>query len=80
MENDLRSKVVAAIMAFTCSTLSEAEAAADAILIIFNDPPEGPEGACPDCNGAGEVYRYSSQDPASSVERCPSCDGTGEKK
>lgn len=79
-ENSIYLEVVAAIRAFTCATISEAEAAANAIIVLFDDPPEPPENICPSCDGAGEIFSYSSQDPASSIERCFACDGTGEKK
>ena len=80
VDNNLCSEVIAAIRAFTCATVAEAEAAAEAIIILIDDPPPAPEGICPDCNGEGEIYSYSSRDPASSIERCYSCDGTGNKK
>ena len=63
-----------------CGKTAMAEAAADAIIVLFDDPPNPPENICPSCDGAGEIFRYSSQDPASSIERCFDCDGTGERK
>lgn len=76
---ELLPKMISAIRAFTCATTTEAEQAAAAILRIFDDPPDGPENVCPECNGAGEISTYSS-DPASPVERCFECNGTGEIK
>jgi len=35
--------------------------------------------AMTETSGAGEIFSYSSQDPASSIERCYDCDGTGEQ-
>lgn len=76
---ELLPEIISAIRAFTCATTTEAEQAAAAILRIFDDPPDGPENVCPECNGAGEISTYSS-DPASPVERCFECNGTGEIK
>jgi hypothetical protein len=46
-ENSIYLEVVAAIRAFTCATVSEAEAAADAIIVLFDDPPKPPREHMP---------------------------------